>query len=151
MERIVYLSQGHPFLVQTLVDQYPPRRGPPADPDYRGHVETAKEIVIIERRSHLDALGDRLREERARRVLGPMLAGESPARVPRGARKDLAYLMDLGLLTQQDGQPRIANPLIETIPRELNHRQQQVILRGRAKEQGRGPRPGFAPTEGWIC
>ena len=45
------------------------------------HVQSAKETIILERRSHIDSLIARLREPRVRRVLEPMLAGaNSPGR-----------------------------------------------------------------------
>ena len=70
--------------------------------------------------THLDQLADKLREERVRRVVEPILAGAS---VSAWSTEDVAYVHDLGLVALDDeGTPRIANPIYaEVVPRHLNH------------------------------
>ena len=55
-----------------------------------------------------------------RRVIEPILAG---ARQQAWSNEDLAYVCDLGLVTQDVGaRPRIANPIYaEVVPRHLNY------------------------------
>jgi hypothetical protein len=82
-------------------------------------VEAAKETLIQRRETHLDQLADKLQEERVRRVMEPLLAGEELA---SGFRPDdVAYLVDLGLVRREPGHPlTIANAIYqEVIPREL--------------------------------
>ena len=79
----------------------------------------AQERVILARATHLDDLADRLREERVRRVVAPMLTGAASRDSYAERGRDVEYARDLGLLAQSDAK-RIANPIYaEVIPREL--------------------------------
>ena len=80
----------------------------------------AQERLILRRDTHIDDLANRLREERVRRVIEPILAG---ADRPEWSDDDVAYLRDLGLIAlEQDGTPRIANAIYaEVVPRHLSH------------------------------
>ena len=82
------------------------------------HVRDAEEQLILRREVHLDQLADKLREERVRRVVEPLLSGGAE---PRYSSRDLEYVRDLGLIAL-DSPPRIANPVYaEVVPRELTH------------------------------
>ena len=75
----------------------------------------AREHLIRSRVVHLDQLADKLREDRVRRVIEPLLSGGQRALSDR----DLGYVRDLGLIARDDP-PRIANPIYaEVVPREL--------------------------------
>ena len=78
-------------------------------------IAAVREDLIINRVTHLDYLADKLREERVRRVIEPMLSGGER----RSSGRDVEYARDLGLVAQ--GAPvRIANAIYaEVIPREL--------------------------------
>ena len=79
----------------------------------------AQERLILARVTHLDALGDALREERVRRVVAPMLTGDADGGNYADRDRDMEYARDLGLLARHDPK-RIANPIYaEVIPREL--------------------------------
>jgi hypothetical protein len=114
------LTQGQPWLVNALARQVCEKdvtdRGVPVE---ASHVEMAKETLIERRDTHLDSLVDRLREERVRRVIEPILAGD----LVLGDRidDDIAYVEDLGLVRRLQGKPlEIANPIYrEVIPRAL--------------------------------
>jgi len=127
VERIWYLSQGHPWLVNAMADQVVNR-----DVEDRAvavtaaHVDAAKETLIVERRTHIDSLLARLREERVRRIVEPMLMGNATG--GDVLDDDFAYVLGLGLLVQRSGQYRIANPIYrEIIPRALSHSRQLQI------------------------
>jgi hypothetical protein len=81
-------------------------------------IELAKENLIARRVTHLDQLADKLREQRVRRIIEPMLAGTALGPVPLDDRD---YLVDLGLLRRADGGGlEVANPIYrEVIPRML--------------------------------
>ena len=83
----------------------------------RDMVKEAAEIIIQRREIHLDQLTDKLKEERVRRVLIPILNGESEiAAIPLD---DAQYVEDLGLIRRKP-QFEIANPMYrEVIPRVL--------------------------------
>ena len=82
-------------------------------------VLAAQERLILRRDTHIDQLAHKLREERVRRVIEPILAG---ADEQSWSEDDLLYLRDLGLIAQDaGGAPRIANPIYaEVVPRHLN-------------------------------
>ena len=76
----------------------------------------AREQLILRRETHLDQLADKLREERVRRVVEPLLSGADRRTF---SAADLEYVRDLGLVAP-DPPYRIANPIYaEVVPREL--------------------------------
>ena len=80
-------------------------------------INTAREELILSRRTHLDQLAHKLEEERVRRIVEPILAGGEA----RYDLHDLEYARDLGLLAP-DAPPRMANPIYaEVVPRQLGY------------------------------
>ncbi len=124
---IYELGQGHPWLTNALADQIVRKDLKDRSlPITAAHVEAAKETIILERRSHIDSLIARLREERVRRVLDPMLSGLRPE--GDMLDDDLAYVVGLGLVRQHQGMIEIANPIYrEVLPRALTYAQQMTI------------------------
>lgn len=88
-------------------------------------INQAKENLILRRETHLDQLSDKLKEERIRRVIEPILAGLDEAeRVPND---DVEYAADLGLVKVKP-QLAIANRIYrEVIPRTLTYTTQLRI------------------------
>ena len=86
----------------------------------------AQERLILRRDTHIDDLAHKLREERVRRVVEPILTGAAEIAC---SDEDLAYVRDLGLVAQpDDGPPRIANPIYaEVVPRHLNYAVQETL------------------------
>ena len=121
------LSQGHPWLVNALADRV-------VEHDLRdrsvavsaAHVEAAKETIILERRTHIDALVARLREPRVSRILDAMLAGDETG--GDVLDDDFAYVLGLGLIRARAGHFEIANPIYrEVVPRALTYIRQMQI------------------------
>ena len=79
----------------------------------------AKEHIIRSRVTHLDQLVDKLQEERVRRVIEPILAGDVLAQSFK--KDDVQYVLDLGLIRQgRNGEVKLSNSIYqEIIPREL--------------------------------
>jgi hypothetical protein len=106
-------TQGQPWLVNALaaeiVDEM---RIPPPTPVTAGHVDEAKERLVLARATHLDSLAARLGEPRVRRIVEPLIAGDFLQLDPYG--DDLAYLRDLGLVAQGQ-EARIANPIYREV------------------------------------
>lgn len=127
--RIFELGQGHPWITNALADQivsYDVKDR--SQPIAVEHVEAAKETIILERRSHIDSLVARLREDRVRRIIDPMLAGDPIG--PDVLNDDISYLMGLGLvrIPRRGASLEIANPIYrEVIPRALNYVQQLAV------------------------
>ncbi len=122
--RVFELSQGQPWLVNALADYAVDRLVEDrARPVTATHVDAAKDAMIIERRTHIDALVARLREPRVRRILDAMIAGAPmPADV---LDDDLSYARGLGLVRIVEGEIVIANPIYrEVFPRALTYVQQ---------------------------
>ncbi len=117
------LSRGQPWLVNALgyetCFRLPAGRDR-AQPITAELLDEAKEALILRRETHLDQLADKLREPRVRRVIEPILAGETtPELLPPD---DVDYLLDLGLVDRIDGQLAIANAMYrEIIPRQLTY------------------------------
>ena len=111
-------TQGQPWLVNALADEacfygVAQDRRHPVSADA---IHTAQEQLIQRRETHLDQLADKLKEERVRRVVEPLLSGGEQRRF---VDRDLEYVRDLGLVAQ-DRPLRIANPIYaEVVPREL--------------------------------
>jgi len=121
------LGQGHPWLTNALAEICVERLVRDRTKRIQSqHIEAAKEAMIQERRTHVDSLIARLHEDRVRRVLEPMLSGDS---LPvEGLDADLQYVAGLGLIRIDRGMARIANPIYrEVIPRVLNYTAQLSI------------------------
>jgi hypothetical protein len=112
------LTKGQPWLVNALAREVVEKMAVPmSEPVTAGHIETAKERLILARATHLDSLVARLQEPRVRRVIEPLLAGT----VTGGStyQDDVQYVRDLGLVVPR-GPPQVANPIYrEVIARVL--------------------------------
>ena len=87
-------------------------------------VAEACEALIVRRVTHLDQLADKLREDRVRRVVEPMLSGADEQAF---SNRDIEYVRDLGLIAR-DKPVRIANPIYaEVLPRELGWVLQETL------------------------
>ena len=108
------LTMGQPWLVNALAaqatDVVVPDRAVPVT---AAHVDEAREILIRRQDTHLDSLGERLREDRVRAVIEPIIAGTSGG---SWAPDDVRYVNDLGLARQTPlGGVQIANPIYREI------------------------------------
>ena len=120
---ILTRTAGQPWLVNALCYDACFRHKPGRDRALAitaDAVVAAQERLILRRDTHIDDLANKLREERVRRVIEPILAG---AGRQAWSDEDLAYVHDLGLVTQDvSGRPSIANPIYaEVVPRHLNY------------------------------
>ena len=123
LARVWALTAGQPWLVNALGYEACFRMKTGRDrtqPITVEQIDQAKENLIQRRETHLDQLADKLREERVRRVIQPLLIGSDLA--DRFHPDDVAYVTDLGLICQEHGGPlEIANRIYqEVIPRELS-------------------------------
>ena len=121
-------SRGQPWLVNALAyqacfkDKAHRDRSRTIDEEA---VMEAREELILERPTHLHQLADKLREERVRRVIEPVLSGGAAG---KAGPDDVEYVRDLGLLARR-GTARIANPIYrEMIPRELMYAREAEIV-----------------------
>ena len=119
LETIWEQTRGQPWLVNALAYETCFRSAVGRDrshPVEAGAILDAQEQLILRRETHLDQLADKLKEERVRRVVEPLLSGGEERRF---GDRDLEYARDLGLIAQ-DRPLRMANPIYaEVVPREL--------------------------------
>ena len=88
-------------------------------------VTTAINRLIVSRAVHLDQLADKLKEDRVRRVILPMILNEACV----FNRDDTEYCVDLGLVKETNKGLAIANAIYqEIIPREITENRQQYFL-----------------------
>ena len=121
-------TQGQPWLVNALCYEVCFEMKENRDRNKVITVEMihqAKENLIQRRETHLDQLADKLKEDRVRRVIAPLLSGDFHAE--EIADDDIMYVKDLGLISQKKGL-EIANPIYaEIIPRQLTYVLQETL------------------------
>jgi len=124
VSRIVELAGGQPWLVNALAQEVVDEIKI-AGTIQVSDVEEAKERLILARATHLDSLVSKLAEARVRRIIEPILAGETPFS-DEGFNDEVSYAMDLGLV--KSNPLRIANPIYtEVIARVLSNPAQQAV------------------------
>ena len=124
-------TRGQPWLVNALAyeacfeNEAGRDRGRPVT---ASAIVEAQEQLILRQETHLDQLADKLREERVRRVVEPILSGvEAADSIPTD---DLQYVRDLGLVCSE-GPAVIANPIYrEVVPRNLTYTTQEMTFGG---------------------
>ena len=123
LEYVYRQSNGQPWIVNNLFMRATLRI---LDPDSTEtvtlkYMEEALEQMIMARETHLDALGERLKDPRIRRVVEPILTGELNPDLGR-SNPDVMLAMDLGLVqwTSETGLT-ISNPIYaDILIRHLN-------------------------------
>jgi len=87
--------------------------------------EIAVNRVTVSRATHLDQLADKLKEDRVRRVILPMILNE----MAQTDADDEEYCMDLGLIKMTHEGLKISNKIyMEILPRELTKTRQNDFL-----------------------
>ena len=129
LARVWELTRGQPWLVNALGYEacFELKAGRDRTrPISAELIEQAKENLIQRRETHLDQLADKLREERVRRVIEPLLIGQDTALdLPLD---DIDYARDLGLVAL-DKPLRVANPIYrEVIPRQLTASTEEMTV-----------------------
>ena len=123
LEYVYEQSNGQPWIVNSLF-----KRATMRVLDFESvetvelkHVVKAREQMIDARETHLDALGERLRDPRIRRVVEPVMTGEFNPTLGR-TNPDVMLAIDLGLIrwTSETGLT-ISNPIYaDILTRHLN-------------------------------
>jgi len=125
-------TQGQPWLVNAIariaVKQI--TAGEPQMPVSAEMIDEAIKLLILRWDTHFDSLMARLREERVRKVVEPVIIGQEAA-IMRNS-DDYGYVRDMGLIRDDRGRVEPANPIYgEIIVRTLSRDSQNEIgLRG---------------------
>lgn len=102
MARAFELTQGQPWLVNAIGYQITEKmRVPLTETITVDHIEQAKERLILARATHIDSLVSKLREDRVKRILEPVLAGQT-LMLDDTYDEDALYLRDMGLIARSN-------------------------------------------------
>ncbi len=129
IECIYQYTYGQPWLVNAVAREIVKNIlksdfSQPIIPDY---VAQAVQTIILRRATHVDSLMERLREGRVRKIVEPVILGES--RGYDALDDDYRYVLDLGLLREAEHRLVIpANPIYgEIIIHTLSFRSQMEM------------------------
>ncbi len=90
------------------------------------HADQAVQNIIFRRDTHIDSLLERLKEERVRRIVEPVIIGENTGF--NETDDDYQYVLDIGLLEKADGVLRPSNPIYaEVMMRNLSSETQMAM------------------------
>jgi hypothetical protein len=120
-------TQGQPWLVNAVAREIIVEI---LNSDYSKAItaemaQTAIQTIILRRDTHIDSILERLKEERVRRVIEPMIYGDD---IPDLLSDDFQYVKDLGLIKDEDFKIQPSNPIYaEVIVRTLNYEAQRKL------------------------
>ena len=121
-------TQGQPWLVNAIAREVIVKM---LQSDYTQSVTAtlaheAIQTIILRRDTHIDSLLERLKEERVRRVIEPMVSGED---FNDRLSDDYRYVSDLGLIKSIGGKIEPSNPIYgEVIARTLSYDAQERFM-----------------------
>jgi hypothetical protein len=121
-------TQGQPWLVNAIVREVIVKmlHSDYSQPVTAEMAHTAIQTIILRRDTHIDSLLERLKEERVRRVIEPMLTGED---FFDRISDDYKYVIDLGLIKDSDRKIQPSNPIYaEVIARTLSYDTQENFM-----------------------
>ncbi|MDR1383779.1 MAG: AAA-like domain-containing protein [Planctomycetaceae bacterium] len=128
IELVFQQTQGQPWLVNAIAREmiFEKLDSDFTQPITAELVEEAIQTIILRRDTHIDSLLERLKEDRVRRVIEPMVTGED---FSERLSDDYQYVCDLGLISDKNGKIKPANPIYaEVITRILTYETQQQLL-----------------------
>ena len=127
LEKAYYWTQGQPWLVNALARECVEEI---LNNDYsraitEKHIDQAAENIMMRRDTHIDSLLERLKEERVKKVIQPVLLGTLDYNLNDD---DTSYCIDLGIIKSESGKLLPSNPIYrEVIIRTLTLTSQHQI------------------------
>ncbi len=122
IKKAYYWTRGQPWLVNALVLECEEEilKNDYSQPITQKHIDQAAENIMLRRDTHIDSLLERLKEERVKKVVQPILLGkEIEVSV---SDDDTQYCIDLGIIRKEKGQLLPSNPIYrEVIIRTLSY------------------------------
>jgi hypothetical protein len=128
VERVYHYTQGQPWLVNAIACEIVEQilGWDETASILPAHVEQAVQTLIKRRDTHIDSLMERLKEARVQKIVEPVILGES--KWYELLDDDYQYVLDLGLLREQDRKLLPSNPIYgEIIIRTLSFRSQMEM------------------------
>jgi len=120
-------TQGQPWLVNAIVREVIVKilQSDYTQPITATLVNEAIQTIILRRDTHIDSLLERLKEDRVRNVIEPMILGEDYF---GRLSDDYQYVTDLGLIRDFEDKIQPANPIYgEVIARTLSYDAQKKL------------------------
>jgi AAA+ ATPase superfamily predicted ATPase len=120
-------TRGQPWLVNAVAREAIVKllQSDYTEPVTAELVSEAIQNIILNRPTHIDSLLERLKEERVRRIIEPMILGEESY---SKESEDFLYVKDLGLIRVVDSLVVPANPIYaEVIVRKLSSDAQESL------------------------
>jgi type II secretory pathway predicted ATPase ExeA len=130
VDRVWDQTQGQPWLVNAIANEIVRTitMANPLEPISVAMVSNAIHAIVTRRDSHFDSLMARLREERVRRIIEPVITGGKNA-IER-LSDDYSYVKDLGLIRDDHEVVEPANPIYADIMvRSLNWDTHSALLK----------------------
>ena len=121
-------TQGQPWLVNAIAREVIVRilQSDYTQPVTASMVHQAIQTIILRRDTHIDSLLERLKEERVRRVIEPMINGDI---FLDRLSDDYKYVTDLGLIKDVNNRIQPSNPIYaEVIARTLSYDAQKNLM-----------------------
>jgi hypothetical protein len=128
VELVWQQTQGQPWLVNAVAREVIVKilQSDYTQPVTVERVAKAIHTIILRRDTHIDSLLERLKEERVRKVMEPIIMGED---IFDRTSDNFQYVMDLGLISTARGELAPANPIYaEVIARTLTYSMQQKLV-----------------------
>jgi hypothetical protein len=128
VELVWQQTQGQPWLVNAIAREVIVKAlsWDYTQPVTAKLVEDAVQAIILRRDTHIDSLLERLKEERVRKVVEPIIMGED---FFDRQSDDFRYVLDLGLIASTRGRLAPANPIYsEVIARTLTYGMQETLM-----------------------
>ena len=133
VEFIFEQTQGQPWLVNAIARECVEKI---CKLDYsiaitREMARTAINNLILQRGTHFDSLMERLKEDRVKRIIEPLLLGKDDIGIDKTS-DDFLYTRDLGLIRQEEKTRRVipANQIYaETMARALSFNTQESLMK----------------------
>jgi hypothetical protein len=128
IELVYEQTQGQPWLVNAIAREVIVKllQSDYTKPVTAELVNQAIQDIILNRPAHIDSLLERLKEERVRKVIEPIIVGED---FFGRLSDDFLYVKDLGLITDTSERLGPANPIYgEVIARTLSYDLQQNLI-----------------------
>ena len=120
VRKMYHHTQGQPWLVNAVAREIIVKilGSDFSESVCPGHADQAVQNIILRRDTHIDSLLERLREERVRRIVEPVITGKEEGFAQTD--DDYRYVLDLGLLTNAGGVLAPSNTIYaEVIIRDL--------------------------------
>ena len=116
IDQLMYWTAGQPWLVNRIGRGLCFDAGGVLDrtvPVVATDVDVVADFICQSRETHIDSLGERLRERRVKNVVAPIVTGDDSF---LDSRWDAEYATDLGLVTRgADGKLTFANPIYASV------------------------------------